>query len=107
MKRYEIHWCRLNPVEGSEMGKARPVVIVSKDVLNEKLATVTVCPITSQRHHGWRTRLAVICAGRPAEIAVDHIRTVSKLRLGPRIGALSDIEAERLRQIIAEMYAEV
>jgi len=51
MKRYEIHWCRLNPVEGAEMGKARPVVIVSKDVLNEKLATVTVCPITSQRHH--------------------------------------------------------
>jgi len=88
------------------MAKTRPVVIVSRDVLNEKLDTVTVCPITSQRHPGWRTRLAVNCAGRPGEIAVDHIRSVSKARLGPKISVLTEIEAEKLRQTLAEMYAE-
>ena len=71
MKRYEIRWARLNPVEGSEIGKTRPVVIVSMDVLNAKLRTVTVCPVTKQLHPQWRTRLAIRCSGRAAEIAVD------------------------------------
>lgn len=34
MKRYEIYWARLDPVEGSELGKTRPCVIVSLDSLN-------------------------------------------------------------------------
>jgi len=106
MKRYEIRWCRLNPVEGSEMAKTRPVVIVSRDALNEKLATVTVCPITSKRHSGWRTRVPMNCGGRPGEIAVDHIRAVSKCRLGQKISVLTEVEAEMLRQTLAEMYAE-
>jgi mRNA interferase MazF len=106
MKRYEIHWCRLDPVEGSEMAKTRPVVIVSLDVLNEKLNAMTVCPITSRAHPFWRTRLAIPCEGHPAEIAVDQIRSVSKARLGSLIGTLSKSEAALLRAMIAEMYAE-
>jgi len=38
MKRYEVHWARLDPVEGSEIGKARPCVVVSRDALNAALA---------------------------------------------------------------------
>jgi mRNA-degrading endonuclease toxin of MazEF toxin-antitoxin module len=65
VKQYEIRWTVLDPSRGAEMAKTRPVVIVSLDELN----------------------------GRPAEVAVDQIRTVSKARLGPRIGSLSDDEA--------------
>ena len=32
MKRYEIYWTRFDPVEGSEMGKTRPSVIISDDL---------------------------------------------------------------------------
>lgn len=104
MKRYEIRWANLDPVRGSEMAKTRPVVIVSLDVLNERLNTVTVCPLTSQLHPEWRTRMAVRARGRRAEIAVDQIRTISKARLGRRLGALSGADASALRRLITEMY---
>ena len=106
VKRYEIHWVRLAPVEGSEMGKTRPAVIVSLDVLNDKLRTVTICPITAQLHPQWRTRLAIRCAGRSAEVAVDQIRALAKTRIGPLIDALGRAEAAALRRLITEMYGE-
>jgi mRNA interferase MazF len=106
VKRYDIHWACPDPVSGAEMAKTRPVVIVSLDVLNANLKTVTICPLTSQLHPGWRSRLRVQCAGRPAEIAVDQIRTVSKARLGHRIGAISPSESALLRRLIAEMYCD-
>ena len=106
MKRYEIRWTTLDPTEGAEMAKTRPAVIVSLDALNRRLQTVTVCPLTSQLHPTWRSRLQVRCGGRPAEIAVDQIRTVSKIRLGDRIGSLRPDEAAALRRVITEMYGE-
>ncbi len=105
-KRYEMRWAVLDPSRGSEMAKTRPVVIVSLDELNARLRTVTICPITSQLHPAWRSRLPVQCAGRPSEIAVDQIRTVSQARLGARLGALSDVEASTLRRLITEMFGE-
>lgn len=106
MKRYDIRWASLDPTTGSEMAKTRPVVIVSLDELNAHLQTVTVCPLTSQLHPSWRSRLPVRCGKRMAEIAVDQIRTISKSRLGAKIGALSDKEAYTLRRLITEMYGE-
>ena len=106
MKRYDLCWACLDPVQGAEMAKTRPVVIVSLDVLHERLQTVTVCPLTSQLHPRWRSRLAVLCSGQPAEIAVDQIRTVSKARLGARIDSLSPADAAALRRLITEMYGE-
>jgi len=106
IKRYEVRWAELDPSRGAEMAKTRPVVIVSLDELNAKLQTVTVCPITSQLHPAWRCRLPVRCAGRESEIAVDQIRTISKARLGPRMGSLSEDEALALRRLITEMYGE-
>lgn len=37
----------LNPVRGSETGKVRPCIVVTKDVLNVILPIVQVVPITS------------------------------------------------------------
>jgi len=106
VKRYEVRWAVLDPSRGAEMAKTRPVVIVSLDELNARLQTVTICPITSQLHPAWRCRLPVQCVGQPAEVAVDQIRTVSKTRLGPRIGSLSADEASALRRLITEMFGE-
>ena len=106
MKRYEVRWASLDPVQGAEMAKTRPVVIVSLDALNQSLQTVTVCPLTSQLHPAWRTRLTVRVGRRDAEIAVDQIRTIAKARLGNKLGALSDSDARTLRRLITEMYGE-
>lgn len=106
MRRYEVRWVSLDPVSGAEMAKTRPAVIVSLDQLNALLETVTVCPLTSQLHPGWRTRLQVRIGGQPGEIAVDQIRTISKSRIGRKLGALSAEEASMLRRIITELYGE-
>jgi len=105
-KRYSIYWAALNPSRGSELAKSRPVVIVSLDILNDQLETVTVCPLTTQLHPAWRSRLPVVCDRRPAEVAVDQIRAISKSRLGSKISALSEDEAAALRRLITEMYGE-
>lgn len=106
MRRYEIYWARLDPAEGSEMKTARPCVVVSDNARNATLATVVVCPLTSTVRPHWRTRLQVTCAGREADVSADQIRTVSKGRLGKKLGALSDKEAATLRRMLGQMYGD-
>jgi mRNA interferase MazF len=106
LKRDDIYFARLDPVEGSEIGKTRPVVIVSDDLRNQLLQTVVVCPLTRQLHPGWRSRLQVRCAGKPAEIAVDQIRVLSKSRLTRKIDRLPATDAVSLRRLISEMYGD-
>lgn len=105
-KRYEICFADLNPTLGSEISKVRPVVIISDDAMNAHLDTVVVCPLTSKIHPSWRTRLQITCAEKPAEIAVDQIRAISKMRLRKKIDQLSPSQASQLRRIITEMYGE-
>lgn len=102
--RYGIYLAALDPTVGREIAKTRPVVIVSLDVLNRVLDTVVVCPLTTKLHPGWRSRLLVRCAGKPAEIAVDQIRTISTLRLVRKVDSIGAVAAEKLRHMITEMY---
>ena len=105
-KRYDICWVDLEPARGSELRKTRPAVIVSLDVLNQALDTIVVCPLTSKLHPDWRTRLTVNVRGKAAEIAVDQIRTVSKIRLGKKMGSLAPAKAAALRRLLTEAYGE-
>ena len=106
MKRGDIHWVRLDPVEGSEMRKTRPCVIVSRDELNAVLPTVVVCPLTSAVRPKWRARLQVRCAGRKADVCAEQIRAISKARLGEHLGTLSKSEAACFRAPLTEMYGD-
>lgn len=74
--------------------------------MNRYLETVVVCPLTSKLHPLWCSRLQITCAGRPAEIAVDQIRTIGKQRLKRKIDQLASEQAYELRRIITEMYGE-
>ncbi len=106
MKRYEIRLASLDPVESVEPARTRPVVIVSLDAINERVQTITVCPLSAQPHPTWRSRLTVRLGRREAEIAVDQIRTISKSRLGKKVGSLPEKDAGALRRLITEMYGE-
>src|SRR4051812_4089492 len=106
MNRYDIYFVRLDPVEGSEMGKTRPCAIISDDLRNRILNTVVVCPLTTSLHPLWRTRLPVDCASKSAELCVDQIRAVSKARLSRKIASLTAKDALALRLLVNEMYGE-
>ena len=79
-------------------------MIVSDDLMNRYLETVVGCPLTSKLHPKWRTRVRIECNGRPAEIAVDQIRALSKRRILSRIDSLSPEKSEELRATIRAMY---
>lgn len=102
-KRYQIFWVNLDPTVGREIKKTRPAVIVSPDAMNKWSDMVIVCPITSSLHPTWRTRVQITCDGKPAEIAVDQIRAVSKERLTKKIGVLTKEAVEELRQVIQDL----
>lgn len=104
-KRYDIYIADLNPTQGRELNKKRPVVVISQNAMNAVLDTIVVCPLTSKIHPQWRSRVQVTCAGRKAEIVVDQIRTISKVRLHKKIDSLSTQKADELRHIVHEMYA--
>ena len=105
-RRYVIYLADLNPTVGGELRKVRPVVVVSRNEMNQFLDTVVVCPLTSVLHPRWRGRLQIHCAGKDAEVAVDQIRTISKQRLKKRLDRLSGEESAQLRYLITEMYGE-
>ena len=105
-RRYDIHWVAPDPAHGSVLRTTRPAVIVSLEVLNRAVSTVVVCPLTSQLHPDWRTRLPVKVKGKAAELAADQIRTVDKSRLGKKLASLTARDAAALRRLLGEMYAE-
>ena len=106
VKRYEIYYADLNPTIGGELQKIRPVVVISQNEMNKYLETVVVCPLTTKLHPKWRSKVQIVCEKKPAEIAVDQIRSISKQRLTKKIDKLSADDAHQLRYLITEMYGE-
>lgn len=105
IQRYHLYWVNFDPTQGGEIAKTQPAIVVSPDAMNKRIETVVVCPITSQLHPSWACRVQCECAGRPSEIAVDQIRTVSKSRLRQHIGKIDSQIASQLREAIALLYA--
>ena len=88
MKRGEIWLVNLDPTVGSDIKKARPCVVVSPSELNDHLRTVIVAPMTSK---GFTApfRVPVTHASTKGLILLDQVRSVDKIRLAKRLGALS------------------
>ena len=104
--RYGLYWADLDPVRGSEIAKTRPVLMVSPDAMNQHIETVVVCPLTSQLHPQWASRIACDCAGQASDVAVDQIRTISKDRLGKSLGKIDALTAAEVRAVIRLLYAQ-
>lgn len=105
MKRGEIWLVALDPTLGSEIEKARPCVVVSPAELNEHLRTVIVAPMTSK---GFAApfRVPVTHGGTKGLILLDQIRTVDKVRLAKRLGAVSGKTLTATLSTLQEVFAE-
>lgn len=83
-----------DPVRGSEQGGTRPAVIVSTNLSNERGPITTVVPITSaQKVRSFPQDVQLptgIIGPQPGRVLCGQIRTVSKQRLGRRLGILPD-----------------
>jgi mRNA interferase MazF len=98
--RGDIIWADLNPTKGNEQTGKRPVLILSHDVFNEKSGTVIAVALTSQpQKAGFPLTLALKGEHypKPSWVKISQIRTLSVLRLGKKIGHVSNGE---LTQVI-------
>ncbi len=86
------------------MQKTRPAVVISPDEINEKMGTVIVALVTSNRRN-FPTRFAFDNAGKENYLALDHLRAVDKSRLTKKISVLTDESARQLCSRLQEMFA--
>ncbi|MGQ9500389.1 MAG: type II toxin-antitoxin system PemK/MazF family toxin [Dissulfurimicrobium sp.] len=91
---------------GNEISKIRPVVIISDDTIKNYLETIVIRPATSKNSLNVENSSADWFAGKQAEVAVDQIRTISKIRLKKKIDHLPSDKSAQLRRIITERYGE-
>ena len=94
MRRGEVYDARLDPVEGSEQGGFRPVVIVSRDATNEVLDTLLAVPCATYRgRHVFPTQVLLRAPEgglRDDSVALgEQVRVLSKRRLRRYRGVLS------------------
>jgi mRNA interferase MazF len=83
-------------------GKPRPAVVVQEDRF-EGTTSVTLCAFTTDPTEAPLLRLVVAPTDRnglkrSSRLMVDKITTVSKLRVGDRIGRLDDEDMMRLNR---------
>lgn len=94
---WHIYIASLDPVRGSEQAGWRPVLIVSRERLNQVLPVVNVVPITSRKSPRRRTYAnEVLLPAGTASLANDsiaicyQIRTLDKSRLNKEIGEVTE-----------------
>jgi len=103
----EIWMADLEPVQGSEQGGKRPVLVVSGNSMNESLPVVIVCMLSGKvkgfpccpvisptKSNGLKST---------SEVLVFQIRTISKQRLNKKIGLIKQTEFAQILQGLHEV----
>ena len=100
----DIWLVSLDPTVGSEIQKTRPCVVISPPELNQHLKTVIVAPMTT----GARTagfRIAMTFQNKQGLILLDQIRTLDKVRLRKKVGALHPSTLEKTLRTLQAVFA--
>jgi mRNA interferase MazF len=107
LKRGDVFEARLDPVEGSEQAGVRPVIVVSRDALNEASPVVVVVPCTTwkpeRRIYPSQIVLRAPDGGLRADsIALgEQVRAIAKTRLRSHWGRLSPEALRKLERALA------
>ena len=100
VSKWEIYFCNLDPVLGSEQQGTRPVIVISNNAVNHHLTIATVLPLSSakvnDRIYPTEVLLPVEVTNLPKlSIAmVQQVRTISQERLTNRVGCMADLKIQ-------------
>src|SRR5688572_559866 len=100
-KQYDIWTADLNPTQGTEPGKIRPVVIIQTDMLNDIHPSTIICPITSLPSEDvdvLRVKLNKQQLHLPSEILMDQIRSIDNRRFLKRVARLTKPQIALLKR---------
>jgi mRNA interferase MazF len=94
VNRGEVYDANLSPTMGSEQAGTRPVVVVSRDAINQASPVVLIVPCTSfrgQRIYPSQVLLQAPLGGldQDSVAMAEQVRAIDKQRLGPLRGSLT------------------
>jgi len=92
----------VRPIHSATLDKARPVVVLTRELVRPHLARVTVAPITTTVR-GLSTEVPVGPANgldHACVVSCDNIATVPKSALGPQVGYLLPAQESALTAAI-------
>ena len=94
-RRGEIWIVELDPTRGHEMQKTRYCLVIQSDVLNKKLPTYIIAPITSKVRPEWFPIGISLKKGednlsKESQVMLNQIKAADITRFKRRIGKLSE-----------------
>jgi mRNA interferase MazF len=96
----------MRPIHVARLDKARPVLVLTRELVRPHLTTVTVAPIM-RTVRGLSTEVPVGVANgleEPSVVACDHVTTIPKDALGERIGLLLEGQEQRLSAAVRAAF---
>ena len=101
INQYDIWLADLNPSRGTEPGKTRPVVVIQTDLLNDTHLSTIVCPISTNvlpEVEILRVHLNEHQLDKLSDVLVDQIRAIDNKRLISKLGELTKVQRETLKE---------
>lgn len=96
----------MRPIHVARLDKARPVLILTRELVRPQLTSVTIAPITTTVR-GLSTEVPVGIANglaEPSAISCDNITTIPTAALGRQIGLLLDAQEQALSDAIRAAF---
>jgi mRNA interferase MazF len=96
----------MRPIHIARLDKARPVLVLTRELVRPHLGTVTVAPITTTVR-GLSTEIPVDSSNGlagPCVVSCDNITTIPAAALGGQIGVLLEVQERDLSAAIAAAF---
>lgn len=96
----------MRPIHVAQLDKARPVLVLTRELVRPHLKTVTIAPITTTAR-GLSTEVPVDAANglaEPSVVSCDNITTIPVDSLRGQVGVLLDRQEARLGQAVQAAF---
>jgi mRNA interferase MazF len=96
----------MRPIHIAHLDKARPVLVLTRELVRPHLNTVTVAPITTTMR-GLSTEVPLDAANglsTASVVSCDNVTTIPKAALGDQIGRLFDRQEPALSEAIRAAF---
>jgi len=100
IERGAVYWVNFDPSFGGEIKKTRPAIVLSNNAANTHLNRVQVVPITSNIDRLYPGEAYVSLNGEKRKAMADQLTTVSKQRLGAKVGIVSKDDVGRVEDAV-------
>ncbi|QNL23055.1 type II toxin-antitoxin system PemK/MazF family toxin [Hyphobacterium sp. CCMP332] len=104
IKQFEVWLADLNPRNGTESGKVRPVLVIQTNLLNRiSHPSTIILPITSNVNKDSEILRVFLSKGqsglaKDSDIMLDQIRSIDNRRLAKKLGQIGVQEIKKIKE---------